>query len=242
MHRTVLTSALAILTASLGQAQWSTAALSKARSSLESVTVGDLVLFAGGREGSTLYDDVDIYNAATDAWLTTTNLSMPQTNLTGAAVGTLALFAGGSTGFGVVTKVGEVFASQTLAWSTATLSVKRSAVAATTVGTKVLFAGGGANGNIYKLVDIYDASIGLPSNSAAWSTASLSVARGGICAVTVGDLAIFAGGAGVGGVEFADVDIYDASLGEPDDPATWSTASLSVSSRKYYRGGTSSSP
>ena len=101
MQRTVFTLALAILTASHSQAQtpWSTAALSQARTTPASVTVGGLVLVAGGRDGSTLYDRVDYYNAATGAWTWANDLSTPQTNLAGAAVGKWALFAGGSTGF-----------------------------------------------------------------------------------------------------------------------------------------------
>jgi hypothetical protein len=71
-------------------------------------------------------------------------------------------------------------------------------------------------------VDIYDASVGAPSNPLAWSTAVLSLPRAQMAAASVGDLAVFAGGWGPQGVPYADVDIYDNSSGQ------WSTTSLSV--------------
>ncbi|MGE0141908.1 MAG: Kelch repeat-containing protein [Planctomycetota bacterium] len=57
--------------------------------------------------------------------------------------------------------------------------------------------------------------------AAQWSTALLSVARQGHSAVTVGDLALFAGGR-LGQTTSSIVDIYDRTNG------TWSTTSLSV--------------
>lgn len=86
-------------------------------------------------------------------------------------------------------------------------------------GDVALFAGGkvsiGASFVATDRVDLYDVS------SQTWSQATLSVPRMTIAATSVGDLAIFAGGALTGGNASDAVDIYDASTG------TWSTAQLS---------------
>jgi hypothetical protein len=106
------------------------------------------------------------------------------------------------------------------------LSAPRAQLAATSVGSVALFAGGrclggpGCVGSTAEIsgfspvVDLYDAASG------QWSTASLSQARHGLAATSVGSLALFAGGWGQGGASDA-VDLYDASTGQ------WRTAVLS---------------
>lgn len=224
------------------QAQWSTDSLSKARMGLAGVTVDNYVLFAGGNEGFTNYGEVDIYDANTDLW-SEAALSVPRNQTGATAVGSLALFAGGIDG--AVSDVVDVFDAQSGTWSVAKpLSIKRFGIAATTVGTKAFFAGGSVIGvGGQTRVDIYDASLGAPSDHAAWSTAELSLGRGGAAAVTVGDLAIFAGGAGFQGQQYDRVDIYDNTTG------SWSEATLSVArhlganagavvgTRAYFGGG-----
>jgi hypothetical protein len=94
----------------------------------------------------------------------------------------------------------------------------------------VLF-GGGASGtdtdiNIINTVDIYNATSGI------WTTASLSVARAGVAAVSVKDLVLFGGGfsnltyyysSDTLTVEPSNaVDIFNATSG------AWTTASLSI--------------
>lgn len=120
----------------------------------------------------------------------------------------------------------DVFEAQTMTWSTTTLSQARAYLCAMTVGTKVIFAGGGIQDAPLILsdrVDIYDASLGSPGNPAAWSTATLSSARVGLAAVSVGSQALFAGGyEGSGLFGTALVDIYDVQT------STWSTATLST--------------
>ncbi len=49
-----------------------------------------------------------------------------------------------------------------------------------------------AAGNAFNVVDIYNGVTG------AWSTAQLSVARYGLAAASVGNVALFAGGVGTG--------------------------------------------
>ena len=55
-----------------------------------------------------------------------------------------------------------------------------------------------AAGNYSNVVDIYNGITGL------WSTAQLSVARYGLAAASVGNVALFAGGAAAGAVLCAD--------------------------------------
>ena len=114
-------------------------------------------------------------------------------------------------------------------WSTATLSQGRDHLAATTVGNKALFAGGVACNSISTgspsmgpslVVDIYDASVGPPTDPNAWSTATLSQPRSSLAATTVGAKALFAGGDALQGRSDV-VDIYDDATG------TWSAATLS---------------
>ena len=212
---------LASLVAAPANAQWTVDALSLSRTNIATVSVGQRAYFAGGNEVLAPYEEVDIYDASTDSW-SSASLSIPRAGLGATAVGDLALFAGGYAAGPVPSNRIDVLDTQSMTWSTATLSVARGSLGATTVGTKSIFAGGGGSGGVSNVVDIYDSALGLPSNPAAWSTASLSVARSQIAAVTVGDLAIFAGGFILGGVPQDAVDIYDDSTG------LWSTASLSV--------------
>lgn len=62
---------------------------------------------------------------------------------------------------------------------------------------------------------------------AQWSTASLSTPRQSLVAVSVGSKALFAGGR-VGNTTLNAVDIYDSSMGAPNNPAAWTTGTLSV--------------
>ncbi len=201
--------------------RWSTARLSQAGIGLTATTLGMLAFFAGG-------STVDIYDASTGVWSTST-LSQPRFLMSSAAVAGQVLFAGGHSqvGMGTASAAVDIYDVATGRWSTAALSQARDNLSVTTVGTKAIFAGGvfdDANGyaKASDIVDIYDAATGL------WSTAMLSQARSFATAVSVGDLAIFAGGDSGSTPTipsytiFSDlVDIYDASTGG------WSTATLS---------------
>jgi hypothetical protein len=216
-------------------AQWSTDSLSEPTAFLTSATVGDLTLFAGGGvPGVSVSDHVDIYDAVTDSW-STASLSEARFGLASTVLGDLVFFAGGATGPAATDTV-DVFDSSTGLWSTATLSAPRLFLAATSVGSKAFFAGGEANPlgvpTVSDVVDIYDASLGLPSDPAAWSTATLSVARTDLAATTAGNEALFAGGRNFM-VPFDVVDIYD------DETGLWRTESLSEA-RPLRLGGAAS--
>jgi hypothetical protein len=76
-----------------------------------------------------------------------------------------------------------------------------------------MFAGGFAGTSPSDVVDVYNA------RTNQWSVAHLSISRGSLSATTVGDLALFAGGATTDAVGV--VDVYDAAT------AQWFTTSLS---------------
>lgn len=108
----------------------------------------------------------------------------------------------------------------------ASLSQARSSHAATSVGHRGFFAGGfnsskycfgvACNASTSNMVDIYDASSG------NWTTAALSQNRFLLAATSVGDLALFGGGANnVNSTLLVTVEIYNASSGG------WTTTSLS---------------
>lgn len=77
---------------------WTVAALSQARASLASASVGRYALFAGGYHfvapPAVLHATIDIFDAELHYW-STAALSEARAGLTGTAIGTVALFAGG---------------------------------------------------------------------------------------------------------------------------------------------------
>ena len=129
----------------------------------------------------------------------------------------------------------------TLPWFATTLSQARTYIGVTTIGTKAIFAGGydsspAHNSNV---VDIYDSSAN--GGGGGWSAATLSQARNGIVAASVGTKAIFAGGSSLN-----IVDIYDSSAN--GGAGGWSIANLSqarsgmvassVGTKVLFAGGT----
>ena len=208
---------------------WTTASLSQARYALAATTVSSKAFFAGGRGYYVDYAIVDIYDSTLGsptnpaAWSTHT-LSHAQSWLSGVTVGSKAIFAGG---YYPYSKVVDIYDStlgsptNPAAWYTAELSQARNGIAAISLGDIALFAWGSTDTTSYAVVDIYDASLG------TWSTSNLSQARYNLSATTLGNIGIFGGGNDLSGNYFDRVDIYDASLGEPTDPAAWSTDALS---------------
>lgn len=239
---------LAVLFALAAPAQsqgWSVQSLTQARRVPAPVSVGDRVFFAGGDVAGTMSAAIDVYDDATGTW-STDSLPVARAWIGAAALGPVAFFAGGLLNNSSETGKVDVFDTLTTSWSTAILSQARFGIGATAVGSKLIFAGGITGGMTNpvasNVVDIYDSTLGPPTFSGAWSTTTLSKARGLVAAVTVGDLAIFAGGGNPAG-PLSDVDIYDASTG------LWSVASLSlarvvgpmgtatIGDRAYFVGG-----
>ena len=264
MQRIAITIALATFTAgtattgtAYAQSMSTDALPGGARGDLSAVTLGDYALFAGGgiTNTPTLVASplVDVWDAATGTW-SMAALSSPRVELAGTTVNGIVLFAGGNTSAGVAVSTVDWYdsslglPSDPAAWFISNLSQPRVRLAAATVGSLALFAGGHDAGTMSSVVDVYDASVGKPDNPAAWSTVSLSVARPGLSAVTVGSKVLFAGGANFNtGAAFSTVDIYDSSIGLPSNPLAWSTTSLTVGrtnmgaaawgSHAYFGGG-----
>jgi hypothetical protein len=199
---------------------WSTAKLSQGNTPSASVTVGTKALFVGGQDLPSSH--VEIYDASKDRW-SITNLSQARAYPAGTVVGTTAFFAGGYLQNNEFSDVVDIYDGTAGRWSTMKLPVAAKFDAATTVGSKAIFAGGtiiSKHGQLVygsDLVEIFDTRTG------RWSTAKLSKGRGLLAALSVGNVALFAGG------EYDDrhgthasnvVDVYDAKTGQ------WSTTTL----------------
>ena len=220
---------------------WSQMALSSARVEMAGVTLGDEALFAGGYGGPMFLAStvVDIYDATADSW-STANLSEARYGLAATTVGGYALFAGGTPiqlGTAGQSDRVDVYEAATGTWTQTSLSVAREWPAATSVGPYALFAGGHSyasglpDSGLLDVVDVYDSSIGPPTDPTAWSQTTLSESRKLLTAVSDGTRAYFASGQGFGGGLFlfvTTVDIYDSSIGPPSDPTAWSVEQLSV--------------
>jgi len=140
--------------------------------------------------------------------------------------GDLIFFAGGILSFTSVSDRVDIYNVTSGIWTTATLSLPRGGLAAASSGNLVFFAGGGNSlnfilqtnffsGNASNRVDIFNTSDG------SWSIATLSQARTGLAATSVGGLILFGGGVS-NASEFSNiVDIYNVSNN------MWTTATLS---------------
>ncbi|MBK7641862.1 MAG: hypothetical protein IPJ19_02240 [Planctomycetes bacterium] len=221
---------LASLTSTPAQAQWTTNHLSLARQGMASTSAGGKAFFAGGRISNAIQSRVDIYDESTGTW-SNTNLTFQRTLSSATSLGNLAFFGGGGINSSASTALVEVYDAQAGAWqSSGVLSQARFALSAASVGTKVIFAGGAtgtpASPVIVDTVDIYDSSLGVQSNTAAWSVAHLSHERAMMGVAVCGNKVIFAGGFDLVSTR-SEVDIYDLSTN------SWSTSTLPLSQAFY---------
>ncbi|MHC4474417.1 MAG: hypothetical protein ACYTEL_02150 [Planctomycetota bacterium] len=202
-----------------------TASLSVARGRFEATSVGGLAFFAGGTTTGT-YNAcqavIDIYDGRTDQW-STASLSVARYGMDAVTVGNRALFVSGTDKTGNCTDVIDVYDANTGLWSTATFPVVGAHGKATVVGDKAIFTNGST-------VCMYDADKGEPNDPNAWSQGSLRYPRWGLKAASAGNKALFAGGFW-NNSNTAKVNIYDTSVGEPNNPSAWSMASLSQGRR-----------
>ena len=182
----------------------STTALSTSRGSLAATTVGNMALFLGGYNGSSV-SAADCYSET----LTKENFvsaKYARHNHAATTVGNYALFAGGysSSARDAVNSVESVDSSGTQKLERA-LNTIRYCLAATTVGDYALFGGGMGKSKYYATVDAYDKSL------TRTTPAPLSAARQRLDAATIGGYAVFGCGL-IGGGEKNVVDVYDESL------------------------------
>jgi hypothetical protein len=131
------------------------------------------------------FNAVDVYNGATGAW-STAQLSVARIGLAATSVGNVAIFAGGQTPL-----FGNVLLE--IVGGLGAMRVRGVCVCCMLVGCvcapsacRLMRSTAGSRSNA---VDLYNSATG------AWSTAQLSVARSGLTATSVGNVAIFAGGA-----------------------------------------------
>jgi len=215
--------------------------LGTARTNLEATSVGNYALFAGG---GTSNKTVDAYNSALTR-STPTALSSGRHNFAATSVGDYALFAGGATG-SAGSRISNVNAYNTsLTRSTPTaLSSGRHFLEATSVGNYALFAGGtytnstGSTRYYSNVVDSYNTSLTRDT------PAALSSGRYDLAAASVGNYALFAGGA-TSSSKSSKVDAYNTSLTH-NTPTTLSVARMSLAATSVgnyalFAGGRSGS-
>jgi hypothetical protein len=167
------------------------------------------------------------YQQESEGWTTSTaTLSQARALLASTSTNDLIFFAGGILSFTSVSDRVDIYNVTSGIWTTATLSLPRGGLAAASSGNLVFFAGGGNSlnfilqtnffsGNASNRVDIFNTSDG------SWSIATLSQARTGLAATSVGGLILFGGGVS-NASEFSNiVDIYNVSNN------MWTTATLS---------------
>ena len=188
---------------------WSTAELSQPRSGITAAVLGNKVFFAGGWADSQtgLSSRVDIYDAVTNTWRTA-ELSSGGSDMAAASAGNKILFAGGfrdivgSIGYpnGYSNRV-DIYDASTNMWSIDSLTGRPPeaviGISATVIGGKIFFAGASQwawdFGQNSSTINIYDAVTN------TWSISALSVARGYMAAIAVGNKNYWAGGNGYPG-------------------------------------------
>lgn len=222
------TSGVEIYDAASGQ--WSTANLSLARADMAAGSVDGLALFGGGFTGYGDFgshgaptDVVDIYDSATGSWSATT-MPLAAGFQSAVTVGHRVVFAGGTQAdSGHPAQAGapvNVFDATTGQWTSGQMPAQVfDGLKVAAAGHYALFAGTSeSDGTFNTTADVYDADTG------TWSAVELSQNRGDFTAVSVGDLAFFAGGT-YRTRHFQEypsrvVDVFDATTGR------WSTLTL----------------
>ena len=173
----------------------------------------------------------------------TASLSQARFAFTAASENGKVLFAGGAINNLVSTSRVDIYDVATNKWSTLERSFAGAKPAAVAAGGKIYIAGGYdlPLGTESKAIDVYNTNTGL------WETPlQLSVARGSLSAVRVGNKLLFAGGVTINAFATQEqgisvVDIYDLVSG------TWTTHQLSVGrgwmssivkdQKAYFAGG-----
>ena len=210
--------------------------LSIARALVATVTAGNKIFFAGGRNNTGAVARVDIYDISSQSW-STTELSLARSLIKAIACGNKVFFAGGDgNGFLNSSRI-DIYDLTTQSWSTAELPFApmqnwNDLLVVASVGNKVLFAqpllAQNQNWVTSVPVAIYDVS------TQSWSTATLSEPRMHFNALTAGDKVYFSGGGWDDTPASRTIDIYDNSTG------TWSTSLLTepkTSHGSVYKNG-----
>lgn len=150
--------------ASLGTFLSTSQLLSVARSFLAAVSVPslDMIVFAGGHNGSQVVDTIDIWTAANNSITQPTVLPTARHSLCTVAVGTRVFFGGGTNSLLVPTGVVEILDLATMTWSTASAPLSdggRSYLVCSSFVAEgsnyVMFAGGVSPTSVSNVIDIY---------------------------------------------------------------------------------------
>jgi hypothetical protein len=188
--------------------QWSVKTLATTRThpavavaGQQAVIVGTTAAVSqGARTSASPYErtPVDIYDAATDRWLTAELSDTRWFDVSAIGLGSRVYVAGGGIGGRmdgtVASDAVDVYETTTGTWTTLRLSQARMGILPVVAGPRILFAGGYAgfiraafDPDWTQRTDIYDTSSG------AWSTAELT-AGWRFTGLSVSDQAVFAGG------------------------------------------------
>ncbi len=203
------------------QSQWTYSNLSEPKYNMGSTALGNKAYFAGGYDFKKFMDKVEVYDDSTETWDVAGKLSKARQVIGGSASCKSKIFFAGGYDENISYDNVDIYDTLTKEWSVAHLSVARFSLSAISHGDTVMFAGGvqfiqGSSDPVFKnTIDIYNFKTGV------WTIDHLSIARMGIAASVVRDLAIFAGGMDATFKTLNRVDIYNFST------KTWSIASLS---------------
>jgi hypothetical protein len=213
---------------------------------LAATSVGNYALFAGGT-GTTIRNTVDIWNSATQTWLTPQSLSSARRNLTAATNGVYAYFAGGYTSGGA-SNVIDIWNSTTLSFAAIniTLSVARGDIACASYGNYVVFYKGltvlnsGTQNNDSNRIDILNVTNNQITTVNRGSNGYKAVA------LKLGKYMIFHGGSlnnaagqglSVDTVDVLDTDTMDWTIMEGNFPSLREHAGAVIGNHAYFGGG-----
>ena len=184
--------------------------LSVARTASAGGNIGDYAVFAGGRNSSTIYSTVDIYNASFTRQ-TATSMSIGRWNHASCNVGKYLLFAGGNKQKepdNYFTDSIDAYDAALTRTSVRTMSANSGYLGAAAVGDYAVFAGGTNGSNSFlSTVDAYNSSL-------TRTTATLNQSRREMGSASTDTRAIFAGGLYNSNNNYSrnTVEAFDASL------------------------------
>ncbi|MCC6460743.1 MAG: hypothetical protein IT260_09765 [Saprospiraceae bacterium] len=243
---------LEILDLASGAISTAPGSLSAGRTFIASVAHQGKLYFAGGQKWTTpspglqVFDAVDIYDVATNAWLPTEHLSIARSACAIAVVDGKIMIAGGysiTNGLIGVSDVVDIYDPEAVGnkWSVDKLSQARGELAAASIGNTAWFCGGSTDYYSYPKsarVDVYSVGKG-------WYTTELSVARAYPNVVAVGQYLICAGGDAQGQGYSNQVDLFDTEANS--GVGAWSTQTLpakryamataTLCNKAYFTGG-----
>lgn len=173
--------------------------LSTARSRLSAASIGSYAIFGGGSTTSSVVATVDAYNTSLTR-STPTALSKARKNIAAASTLNYAVFAGGQTRNGTGDSATDAYNASLTRSNPATELISGSYSTSATVGDYILFCGSGTT------VYAYNSSF-----TKSQLSSGLSGAGSGCAGTSIGNFAIFGGGAS-GDTLKNTVTVYNASL------------------------------